>query len=276
MLLRRENAPHLNFLRKQVEKFAKSQELRDQLASLYREYLQKEDFYLGKERASLSAERSKFEAELQGLASKMGRKEESAESEKIGELRDLEQKRSKLSAEKNEKERKLGRTEGMIEIKESRVKFSDICPFCGSKILSQTPEQIKKREEEEQELAELKKSRAQILAVVEKAEAKEKAVEETIETLKEAINKEISTLRDREKEKYTLKLREQELHSALQVITVKEENLKRENEAFQNELQEGEVLVGPEILSYKSDKGNVESDRAEQEENRKKIERMKR
>ena len=274
-LLRRENAPHLNFLRKQVEKFAKSQELRDQLASLYWDYLKKEDFYLGKERASLSAERSKFEAELQGLASKMGRKEESAECEKIGKLRDLEQKRSKLSAEKNEKERKLGRIEGMIEIKESKVKFSDICPFCGSKILSQTPEQIKKREEEGRELVELKNSRVQILAEAEKVGVEERTIEAAIESLKETINKEISTLRDREKEKYALKLREQELHSALEVIKVKEENLKREKEAFENEIKEGEVLVGPEILSYGSDKGNGESDRAAQEESRKKIERIK-
>ncbi|OGI92330.1 hypothetical protein A2933_01200 [Candidatus Nomurabacteria bacterium RIFCSPLOWO2_01_FULL_46_18] len=276
MLLRRENAPHLNFLKKQVEKFAKSRELRDELASLYRDYFQKESVYLGKERASLSAEGNKIGAELKRLASKVeSREEDGGESEKIGELRNLEQKRNKLSAQKNEIERKLGRTEGMIEIKEGKVKFSDVCPFCGSKILSATPEQIKKREEEEKDLAELKNSRTQILAEVEKTGTEERAVEKSIEFLKETINKEISTLRDREKEKYALKLKEQELHSTLEVIKVKEENLKREDEAFENELKEGEVLVGPEILSYKNHQGNTESNRAEQEENRKKIERIK-
>ena len=41
-LLRRENAPHLNFLKKQVEKFEKAKNLQIELGDLYREYLKRE------------------------------------------------------------------------------------------------------------------------------------------------------------------------------------------------------------------------------------------
>ena len=63
-LLRRENAPHLNFLKKQVDKFEKAKEMQISLLSLYKEYLKKESIYLDKEKLSLSTEKSKISSEL--------------------------------------------------------------------------------------------------------------------------------------------------------------------------------------------------------------------
>src|SRR3989338_7611669 len=45
-LLRRENAPHLNFLKKQVEKFDRAKEMQSELFALYRECLYKENGFL--------------------------------------------------------------------------------------------------------------------------------------------------------------------------------------------------------------------------------------
>src|SRR3989338_8017447 len=45
-LLRRENAPHLNFLKKQVEKFERAKEMQSELFALYRECLYKENGFL--------------------------------------------------------------------------------------------------------------------------------------------------------------------------------------------------------------------------------------
>ena len=69
-LLRRENAPHLNFLRKQVEKFEKSKAMQEELAILYREYFKKESIYLDAEKKSLSAERDKISGELKNITRK--------------------------------------------------------------------------------------------------------------------------------------------------------------------------------------------------------------
>ena len=58
VLLRRENAPHLNFLKKQVEKFDKMKEVQNDLLSLYKEYLKKESIYIEKEKNNLSTEKN--------------------------------------------------------------------------------------------------------------------------------------------------------------------------------------------------------------------------
>src|SRR3989338_3893431 len=71
ILLRRENAPHLNFLKKQVEKFEKAKEKQADLATLYREYLKKESVYLENEKDNLSAEKHKISEELKIVTAKI-------------------------------------------------------------------------------------------------------------------------------------------------------------------------------------------------------------
>src|SRR3990167_5405835 len=70
-ILRRENAPHLNFLKKQVEKFEKAKEMQAELSTLYREYLKNENIYLEKEKAILSSEKIKLSAELENVVKKI-------------------------------------------------------------------------------------------------------------------------------------------------------------------------------------------------------------
>src|SRR3989344_4778143 len=70
-LLRRENAPHLNFLKKQVEKFEKTKEMQTELGLLYREYLKKESVYLEQEKQVLLAEKNKISNELKNIVSKI-------------------------------------------------------------------------------------------------------------------------------------------------------------------------------------------------------------
>ena len=61
----------------------------------------------------------------------------------------------------------------------------------------------------------------------------------------------MEALRDLEREKFAFKVRHQELSSALEVVHIKEENLKNRAENFLNEIKEGTALIGQEILSYK-------------------------
>ena len=55
----------------------------------------------------------------------------------------------------------------------------------------------------------------------------------------------------REKEKFNFRVKHQELTSSLDLITIREENLAKETETFKNEIKEGSILIGNEILSYK-------------------------
>src|SRR3989344_4700545 len=288
-MLRRENAPHLNFLKKQVEKFEKVKEMQEEITALYREYLKKESVYLDKEKADLSTERNKITSELKHVGGKISDVEDGNFEEgnlperprslgragkKIEELKIVEQKLNEIRGSKGEMERKLGRIEGTLESKENKVKLSGRCPLCGNEIREIGAEQVEKRQNDEKELAELKNSQADILTEIQKIEREEKEGAQSAETLKREINREMEALRDKEKEKFKFKVRHQELSSALELVAIKEVNLKNRNEIFENEIKEGIALIGQEILSYKNFSG-AGVEKGEQEELKRKIERIK-
>src|SRR3990167_7693965 len=246
-LLRRENAPHLNFLKKQVEKFEKAKEMQAELATLYREYLKKESVFLEHEKSNFLAEKNKILSELKDVAVKISdvRDENSkVGNKKIEELQLVEKKINEVRTFKNELERKLGCIEGMLESKESKVKLAGKCPLCGNEIREMHVEQIEKRQNEEMELLQLKNSQVDVSSQIKSLEKEEKDGTELVERLKQEINKEMESLRDLEREKFTWKVKHQELSSALELINIKTQNLSKGEEMFQNEIKEGTVLIG--------------------------------
>ena len=278
VLMRRENAPHLNFLKKQVEKFEKVKEMQGELALLYKEYLKKESIYLEKEKSYLADERNKISVELTSLDDKISSTEEENSTKgnkKIEELRDIEKKINEIRVLKNELERKLGRIEGILESKQEKVKIADKCPLCGSEIRQMEREQIENRENAEKELEELKATQAGIFAEMEKLKKEEAALSISAENLKQEINRQMEALRDLEKEKFQFKVRHQELSSALELIVIKEGNLRSRSEAFHNEIKEGVALIGQQILSYESFQLEQNPNSEGEIELKKKIERIK-
>lgn len=313
-LLRRENAPHLNFLKKQVDKFEKAKEMKVVLLSLYKEYLKKESIYLEKEQSNLSGEKNKILSELEIVKEKISSIDEISkkeESQKEKELKDFEDKINKIREIKNEIERKLGRIEGMIEMEERRSKktpevvvknpeeiktiFNEISDEIEVAITEENIAEIKiillrikdilekfdqRKDNVEdislnEELESLKKEQQEILIEMQKIRDEEKKIFEKIEILKQEINQENEALHVKEKEKFNFRVKHQELTSSLGLISMKEENLLKEKESFENEIKEGSVLIGSEILSYKNFEINEEVDRNLQEELRRKIERIK-
>ena len=283
IMLRRENAPHLNFLKRQMEKFEKAKEMQKELATLYREYFKKESVYLEEEQSTLSKEKNRISIELKNVAEKISSTEEENStkgSKKIEELRSIEKKINEIRVVKNEMEHKLGRIEGMLEVKANKVKLAGRCPLCGSEIKELHSEQTEKRQIEEKELMELKNSQANILTEIQKIESKEKELAQSAEILKQEINKEMEALRDFEREKFIWKVKYQELSSTLELVNIKEGNLKNRLESFKNEIKEGLALIGEQILSYKSPQRRSAEEAGNnpvitQEELRKKIERIK-
>lgn len=311
-LLRRENAPHLNFLKKQVEKFEKAKEMQGELAALYREYLKNEDIYLEKEKSSLSLEKKRISTELKYITAKISDVEDSQkDNKKIEELRVVEQKLNEIQRVKGEMERKLGRIEGMIEAEENRAELlpesiiiseegvkaiiSEINSSIDEAILQNSIAEVKPileriknilnkftaRKDDPQKqtglakIPELENTQKEILVEMKELEKKEQEIVLGVETLKKEINQEIEMLRDKEREKFTFKVKYQELTSHLELISIKEENLARGVEAFENEIKEGSALIGQEILAYKNFKAEGTPDRSIQEEQKKKIERIK-
>lgn len=282
VMLRRENAPHLNFLKKQVEKFEKAKEIQVELGSLYCEYLKKENVYLDEEKSGLLTERNKINEELKVLTPKIRDIEvgnSALGNKKIEELKIVEKKINEIRTQKNEIQRSLGRIEGMIEAKNNRFKiggFLGRCPTCGKELGEIDREQIENKANNEKELLELKASQSTMLAQILDIENKEKEFGAQIEILKKEINKEMESLRDLEKERFEFKVRHQELSSALELVVIKEGNLKNRTEAFHNEIKEGVALIGSGILAYKDyEIKEGEAGGITQEELKKKIERLK-
>lgn len=117
--LRREIAPHLAFLKKQVEKIERTAELKNELSRLAREYLKREDIYLAHGLEAIERERKGPKEELARLERELAEaKDVLARSEnrdaKSGELLDLEGKLSAVRESKDALSRELGRIEGAI------------------------------------------------------------------------------------------------------------------------------------------------------------------
>ncbi|MCX6752251.1 MAG: AAA family ATPase [Candidatus Nomurabacteria bacterium] len=319
-LQRRENAPHLNFLKKQVEKFEKAKEMQADLAILYKEYLSKESVYLENEKNTLSLQKDKLKSELENVASKISATEDNNSAEgnkKINALRVVEGNLNSIRGMKSEMERKLGRIEGMIEMETRRAEqniavveisqeeikaviadinnsideaiskndVSEVKPILEriKSILKKFSSQNTEKSGENIEIKNLKQSQQEILEEMKGIESKEKDIAKSAELLKQEINKEMEALRDLEREKFTWKVRQQELSSALELTAIKEGNLKSRTEAFLNEIKEGVALIGQEILAYKDEvaeallppAGGSKASATTQEELKRKIERIK-
>ena len=325
-LLRRENAPHLNFLKKQVEKFEKAKNLQIELGSLYREYLKRESVYLEKQKLNLSTEKNKILHEISNIAGKISDNNENGareENPKAKEIRALEQKISEIRHLKGELERKIGRIEGMIEMEERRTErpklslnisvpreemesflkeaneyleeamyidiLENVAPLLGKirDILNRFSKHFKEEKEMpvDSQVDSLKNTQSEIMIEMGKIGEEEKKIFEAIEILKSAMRAETEKERENEREKFTYKVRHQELISHLELINVKQENLEREFYSFETEIKEGSVLVGSDILSYKtyelSEAKSAEggspdvSFETSREEQKRKIERIK-
>ena len=126
--LRREILPHIKFLKKQVEKIERAEEMRSRLAENYAEYLKKEETYLGREKRrtegdkhSVEKEVSRIDNEIKAIKDALARQGE--DSARTDELHRLDSELRRLRAGQEELSRKLGRADAKIEfiVREERA-----------------------------------------------------------------------------------------------------------------------------------------------------------
>ena len=125
--LRREIAPHLRFLKKQVEKLQEGKELRERLLGLYREYLKREEMYIEYKKKDIAGRKHGPTNELADLNMKIERArqelaKESAGDEKSERLLAVESRLRDARKRHDELSRTLGRLEGMVEFEEKQLK----------------------------------------------------------------------------------------------------------------------------------------------------------
>jgi len=117
--LRREIAPHIKFLKKQVEKIEKSREMRNDLIALYKEYFFIEEDYINSEKKRLNNELDSPTRELADLDSRLEKAKKiltdaKERDVKSHEVINVEEKLTLVRKEKDSITRELGRLEGEI------------------------------------------------------------------------------------------------------------------------------------------------------------------
>jgi len=118
--LKREIAPHLAFLKKQVQVVEKAREMREELRNFYKTYLSSESTYINNETKRLSSLRRVLEERGTSLDSKIeelqrNKNENQEESIYTKDIKAYESDLSQIRSQKDESARKLGRLEGIIE-----------------------------------------------------------------------------------------------------------------------------------------------------------------
>lgn len=119
-LLRREIAPHIRFLQKQVEKLERAEELATQLRTLAQEYFAIEEAYLRDEQISATTRLQELQEKLATITVELNAFHERATSDNEGikkseAVRQAERELDRLAGERSVLSREVGRIEGALE-----------------------------------------------------------------------------------------------------------------------------------------------------------------
>ena len=289
--LRREIAPHITFLKKQVEKIERGKTLREEVKEMYGRYLPSVHAYLIQEQATIGEQKKslldakrlheKSVAEHEQKMSHGGSVESAEQKERI----ELIAKRRKITEERDSLLRILGRLEGALELVKKPVhtayhehapisyeKVSNLCDViledADRAFTESTKEEILERltairhavaqfkssiaesaheEKTHDDIARIEQELATAQATYSDLQQQEARITKDIETLEEKIKYETTNAREEERAYYEARQALERTLSELRALTLVEERHTRDNEAFDLELREGGVLIGPEI-----------------------------
>ncbi|OHA89649.1 MAG: hypothetical protein A2832_01180 [Candidatus Zambryskibacteria bacterium RIFCSPHIGHO2_01_FULL_44_22b] len=278
--LRKEIAPHLKFLSRQVEKLEKTEAERQELTVLAKEYFKREDIYLSSLRSTLTAERKPIDESLKKLA------KESQDAKKVVRFEsDLNEARW----QKDELTRELGKLEGLIISEERlienerRLALSDEHKTVRLKEIESLFREVSVLKTITEVIAKIRdfiKDRkhttdSKLISDAESRIAELKKEKITLEkSLEIARNKEIQ-ISEAEKALLVTKSLENEMSSKLSILKAREERLEIEEEAMKRELEEVGHLAGIEVLRFKDGEQPLDEARGKQEERKHTIQRLK-
>jgi len=309
--LRREIAPHLKFLKKQVEKIAKAAELRAKLVALYHEYFCRENAYINHERAVLAGERRLPNEELKKIERDLARARKVLENsqgadKQSRELLTIEEQLRTLRARKDELLRDLGRLEGELSAEKRLLQRLELEEKNEEHrtIAWREVEKLAKEIEEQTILEKIKELVANFLIfhqqtrdgrtlqeagqVIEKIGREKTDLEEKLKKeitdeekllanytgLKMSLEKEKDDSREAEREVFRLMTAQNEMVGKLQMLRAREEKLKTDNGEYERELTEAVAIAGVKAIRYEEINFADESRQA-QTDRRRELEKIK-
>lgn len=310
--LRREIAPHIRFLKKQVEKVEKAEELRLKLTKFYRQYLKIEKTYLDNFRNQIEKEKVPLEEKQEQLEKEMeeAKKILSASSEKDKKSEQLLSTENQIKKEREEKDllyREIGKIEGEISANERNIER--IKAEQRSEETKTIP--LKEVEDLEKEVSVLEEV-SKILETIRnfisrhktsfntkrideifetnqklasaKIQAEEKIrkhdeilyeLDNRLEQIKQSIEKEKDSSREAERNIFRISSEQSELRNKIEFLKEKEHRLTIEENSWKMEIEEGGVLLGTAIVGFENEPASAEGFSEAREENRRELEKMK-
>ncbi len=313
--LRREIAPHLRFLKKQMEKFERAEELRQTLVGFYKEYLKREKVYLDTYKKDLRITREPLEHRQNELAGIMQNAKEVLESssqkdKKSEKLIEVENQIESARREKDLLERKIGKIEGekifndrslqkareLAESEDTRVvKVREVERLAEEVFLLTDIEAIFRKikdfvalfknkvdlesiEDLRMRSLDLDRELAKLDSELQQKEAKLREFSDTYANVKASIERENNSQREAEKTIFRISAEQSEVRSKLELMREKERQLRIEEEEFLNQVREGSTLLGQAVLSFEQiDTMTLTTDdsRDRQIERKRELEKMK-
>lgn len=303
--LRREIAPHLRFLKKQVEKVEKAEELKKTAVSRFRIYFKREGEYIAGTKKELSERLAQKKTELESITKEVALAKTAlqgaAEDKRAHTILELSKALDDARANRALAAKKAARLEGQIEVIEktaSQVQVSasrialiidereTALPAIAEKGVNALLDFIREffgtlravvrsAENDAGNLGALKGERAGLLA----AEKEEEKKEIELTAALEKIRAELDALRIEEREKerslFELASRERDVRHTMTMADTELERVMLVEDEFKRELAEAGVLFGRMILSYADERDVGQVSRIEQEKEKHELEKTK-
>ncbi|MDZ4227319.1 MAG: hypothetical protein U1D26_02460, partial [Patescibacteria group bacterium] len=310
--LRREIAPHLTFLRSQVEKIEKAREMKEELAHKLNNYLAREHAWIVQEDARLLQEAHEQEKELKQLSIRVSeaRGKRGAGGERVlSELHDkIGEREAKLAEARRESERltrELGRAEGAA--KANTVTTEQLVAIPHVRTFAREVSEDLAGAEREGDVQIIRNKLAQVRERIrafveglsgsapethEESEQQVRALDASLKRVREEegllggelenLRKELSQVREAgfaaERDLIALESGVREAQSALSGVQNARAVIREARTRFEDEVREGIALVGEAVHGWERaeiPEGALSEDRHTQEKRRREIERLK-
>jgi chromosome segregation protein len=309
--LRRELAPHIMFLKAQVEKLERAQSMKDELSAKLREYLAREDAWIGAEYARLIEEGRERERELRELRERLsqaranlGEGERARITELQVQLNGAEATAAALRREAAELLRDLGRAEGALEANNVTVEQIVAVPHVRgfARDIDSTLAEVERMEDPAAMRGIVMHARERIRSFIEgltgaapvtnhEARAQVEQLGRSLEKKRQEeerigqdilrLRKEIALAREAgyaaERDVVDLEGRIRAAESALSASVASRASVEAARQRFEEEVREGVALLGAAIGRWHEARASTlePEDRGEQDKRRRAIERLK-
>jgi len=243
--LRREIAPHLKFLEREVKKIEEGEQLRLELRIAYERYFARAIVHITERQKEIQDKKQVFENNRNTLKEKLAVLAQGQESRSITpeekHLETLEQELRNLYRKKDELGRVSGRLEGMIDMAERYVP-----PMSHAGSLQVPPEVIEKMIEDVEDII------ASVISIDDVATLKQQftKIQKIIESLKETRTEEKKTVDEPRADIHALKNELVGIKKQLSDIEMQEQNIESQVRDARNSIKRNDEIRKEDQLAY--------------------------